>query len=424
MTVGGGARLHGLALDRGRPEGRGLPRLSAPLRMGPVPHPPHHIVFGPGIVDRLGGLVAELGVERAFVVTDPGIVAAGHWARAEEALRAADIEVRRFDAVRENPTSLDVDRCVEALGSWDASCLIGLGGGSSIDVAKGCAFLQAGGGSMADYRGNGKARGNLLPIVAVPTTAGTGTEMQSFALIGEEETHRKMACGDAQALPALAVLDPSLTVTQPRFVTACTGFDALGHAVETAVTRERNATSAHFSSLAFKILVEHLPRVLDDPGDVEARGQMMIGAAWAGYAIEHSMLGAAHSMANPLTAQFGVVHGQAVGMSLLPVVRYNASDPEASRLYAELARGAALAASESTDAEAVAALVARLEELLGVAGFGLSLAAHGVPPSAAEVLAPEAAEQWTAQFNPRAVSAEGFVELFREACSGGDGVDP
>lgn len=387
-----------------------------------VPPSPPRIVLGPGIVDRLGRLVAELEVERVFVVTDPGIVAAGHCERAEDALGAAGLEVRRFDGVRENPTSLDVDRCVEALGSWDAQALIGLGGGSSIDAAKGCAFLQAGGGSMADYDGHGKARGTLLPIVAVPTTAGTGTEMQSFALIGEEGTHSKMACGDAQALPTLAVLDPLLTVTQPRFVTACTGLDALGHAVETAVTRDRNATSAHFSSLAFELIVEHLPRVLECPDDVDARTQMMIAAAWAGYAIEHSMLGAAHSMANPLTARFGVVHGQAVGMSLLPVVRYNASDPEAARLYADLARGAALAASDSSDSDAVDALVACLEDLLRVSGFGLSLAAHGVPASAAEALAPEAAQQWTAQFNPRAVSAESFVELFRMACSQGDEV--
>lgn len=364
------------------------------------------------MVDRLGTLVAELGVRRAFVVTDGGIVDAGHCDRAEQALRAQGIESRRFDGVRENPTTLDVARCAEALGDWDAQVLIGVGGGSSIDVAKGCAFVRAGGGSVADYEGREMARGTLLPIVAIPTTAGTGTEMQSFALIGEEETHRKMACGDPQALPVLAVLDPSLTVTKPRFVTACTGLDALGHAVETAVTRARTPMSAHFSTHAFRLIVEHLPHVLEHPDDIDSRGDLMIAAAWAGYAIEHSMLGAAHSMANPLTSQYGIVHGQAVGMALPEVIRFNAHDPDAAAIYGELACGAGLSPKGTANQEAVDALVACVETLLRAAGIGCSLAAHGVPSTAPPALAAEAAEQWTARFNPRAVTEDDFRGMF------------
>ncbi len=384
-----------------------------------MPHPPQNFVYGPGMVDRLGALVRGMNAERAFVVTDPGIVAAGHCSRVECSLMEEGVQVRRFDETRENPTSGDVARCVAAIGDWDPDVLIGVGGGSSIDLAKGSAFILAGGGEMEDYRGHDAARGTLKPVVAIPTTAGTGTEMQSFALIGEEQTHRKMACGDPQAMPRLALLDPELTVSQPRFVTACTGYDALGHAVETAVTRDRTSTSSHFASQAFTALYEHLPTVLERPDDLTARGEVMLAAAWAGWAIENSMLGAAHSMANPLTSRHGMVHGQAVGMCLPYVVRFNGADPDAAAAYGALARGAGLVPSDSDDAVAVDGLVEFLVSLLKQCGFGVALQGHGVDPDDVAVMAREASQQWTAQFNPRPVTEEDFTGLFRAALAGG-----
>ena len=146
-----------------------------------------------------------------------------------------------------------------------------------------------------------------------------------------------MACGDPKAAARIALLDPALTVSQPVRVTACSGIDALAHALETLVTKPRTPLSLIFSREAFRLIVAALPRVLASPTDIEARGWMLLGAAWAGTAIENSMLGAAHSAANPLTAHFGVAHGQAVGMMLPHVVRFNAREPAASRAYAEVA---------------------------------------------------------------------------------------
>ena len=375
------------------------------------------IVFGLGAVERVGSLVRELEAERVFLVTDPGIVAAGHVERTEKALAASKLDVLRFDRVRENPTAADVEACREALGDWGAEVIVGLGGGSSIDVAKGCNFVRAGGGEMEDYWGVGKAKGQLLPLIAIPTTAGTGTEVQSFALIEQEKTHQKMACGDPQASPVIALLDPALTVTQPRLVTACTGLDALAHAVETAVTKKRSAVSCLFSTEAFELIQANLPRVLREPNDLEARGHMLKAATYAGIAVENSMLGAAHSTANPLTAQFDIPHGQAVAVMLPTVVRYNAGEPEVAADYAALARGADLCPGGASDSEGVDALVARLEFLLEAAGFERSLAAYGVPSSAVEGLASEAARQWTAQFNPREVTVADFRQLFEKARS-------
>lgn len=379
--------------------------------------PRTRIVFGQDSVDRLGSLAAELGAERAFLVTDPGIVASGHVDRAERALAASSIEVLRFDAVHENPSSVDVSQCHRALGEFAADLIIGLGGGSSIDVAKGCNFIRAGGGRMEDYWGVGKARGDLLPMIAIPTTAGTGSEVQSFALIEKEGSHQKMACGDPQAAPKIAILDPTLTVTQPRFVTACTGMDTIAHALETAVTKRRTPVSHMLSTEAFVLARTALPSVLADPDDLEARGKMLLAAALAGLAIENSMLGAAHSMANPLTAHHGIVHGQAVGLVLPHVLRFNAADEDARTLYAELARGADLSPRGSTTDQRVAALIMDLGDLLQVAGFGSSLAGYDLSLADLDALAAEAAEQWTAQFNPRQVGPSEFRQLFADACA-------
>lgn len=387
-------------------------------RLG-VPFTPRtRVLFGPGTITELGAVATGLGAHRALLVTDPGLVAAGHAGRAARLLIAAGVEVLVYDQVRENPTATDVERCRAALGAFDAQVLVGIGGGSSIDVAKGCNFLRAGGGTMADYRGTHTARGTLLPLIAIPTTAGTGTEVQSFALIGTDDTHQKMACGDPQAAPAVAILDPELTVSQPRHVTAHAGLDAIGHAVETAVTAPRNAVSTLFSTAAFTLANTHLPRVLEQPDDLAARGAMLQAASFAGVAIEHSMLGAAHAMANPLTAQFGVVHGQAVGTVLPHVVRFNAELDTTGVLYAQLAHNAGLCTAPFPPAAAVETLAARLADLLEACGLPPHLGALGVTEDAVPALAQQAAEQWTGRFNPRPVGEPEFARLFRAALEG------
>ena len=192
--------------------------------------------------------------------------------------------------------------------------VIGLGGGSPLDCAKGINLLLTNGGAIADYKGYGHARKPLLPMIAVPTTAGTGSEAQSYAVIADSATHMKMACGDPKLAFAAAVLDPELTVSQPRAVTAAAGFDAIAHAVETAVTTRRTPISTLFAHAAFRLLDPHYDRVLADPGDVDARAAMQLGAFYAGVAIEQSMLGAAHACANPLTARHALTHGVALAI--------------------------------------------------------------------------------------------------------------
>lgn len=371
------------------------------------------LIFGAGSASRVGTLARDLDGRRVLLVTDPGIVAAGHAGRVAESLANAGLAVHLYDRVRENPSTSDVARCVAEARAHQADLLVGLGGGSSMDTAKGCNFILTNGGEMRDYWGVGKAAHPMLPLVAIPTTGGTGSECQSAALIADEITHQKMACLDPKAAARVAILDPVLTVSQPRTVTACTGVDALTHALETAVTRKRNPLSTMFSREAFRLIAPSLPRVLAEPGDLEARGRMLLGAAFAGCAIEHSMLGAAHSCANPLTARFGLIHGVAVGVMLPHVMRFNAEDPLARQAYAELAAVRGLASG--TEQDTVATLITSVEALLCAAGVPGSLKEAGVPAEAIGDLAGEAARQWTAQFNPRPLSQTDFQELYARA---------
>jgi alcohol dehydrogenase len=375
------------------------------------------LVAGAGCLARLGELAREIGATRALLVTDQGIVAAGHAMRVRQELEGAGLSVSLYDQVRENPSTKDVDACLAVAKAGNIDLIVGLGGGSAMDTAKGCNFLLTNGGSMRDYWHTKAAAKPLLPLIAIPTTAGTGSECQSYALIADEATHQKMACGDHKAMARVALLDPTLTVTQPRRVTACTGLDAIGHAVETFVTIKRNPVSHLFAREAFALLNANFPVVLDRPEDLAARGAMQLGAAYAGLAIENSMLGAAHACANPLTAQFGVIHGQAVATMLPIVVRYNAADPVAAALYAELAVHAGLSAAGNVDA-AVSALVRRLDALLLLAGLPKDLATSGVTVAALDALADNAATQWTGTFNPRTVKAPEFRELYRRALGG------
>jgi len=387
-----------------------------PHLLAPFDHQPRtRIVFGVNAVERVGELCKEIGAQRILLVTDSGIVRAGHADLVAEHIRRADLRLAIFSGVQENPGEACIAECVAAARAANVDMIVGLGGGSSMDTAKGCNFILTNGGKMQDYWGVGKAAKPMLPLVAIPTTAGTGSECQSFALISDEKTHQKMACGDPKAAARVAILDPTLTLSQPVRVTACTGIDAIAHAVETAVTKKRSALSLIYSHAAFKLCVTSFPKVLKSPADLEARGKMLLGAALAGLAIENSMLGAAHSCANPLTAHFGIVHGEAVGLMLRHVIRFNAKDPAAALAYAELASAPELACVTDGSAQAVDALVARIEMLLDLANMPKRLQDRGVTEESIGQLASEAARQWTATFNPRAISVPEFKQLFRAA---------
>jgi alcohol dehydrogenase len=381
------------------------------------------VLFGLGAAAAVGELARELGGRRALVVTDPGVRAAGHAERAAAALGAAGVAARIFDAVVENPPTREVAAGRDEAARWGADILVGLGGGSAMDCAKGINFLLTNGGRMEDYRGFGHARLPLLPAIGLPTTAGTGSEAQSYALISQAESHQKMACGDRQARFRIVVLDPSLLASAPRRAAAAAGLDALAHAVESLVCRVANPVSRMLSREAWRLLEPSLSNHLAAPAEAGAAGGMLLGAHLAGAAIELSMLGAAHACANPLSARHGVAHGVAVALMLPHVVRWNGApaaeggpeeDGEAGTWPAGGLPPAAVYATLAGCASSEM-LAGRIEELRAAAGLPERLREVGVEAPALRELAREAAQQWTAGFNPRPAGEEALLHLYEQA---------
>jgi len=353
------------------------------------------LIFGEGRVAELGAVARDLGFGRPLLVADQGVLAAGYVGQALDLLAEAGIQATPFHDFAPNPDTdmIEAGRAFAAAHSIDS--LIGLGGGSSLDCAKGINFVLTNGGNIRDYWGYGKATHPLLPMIAIPTTAGTGSEAQSYALISDATTHVKMACGDPKLAFRAAILDPLLTRSQPFEVTAATGFDAISHAVETYATTRRTAASMAFSLEAWRLLSAHYERVLRDPDDLEARGTMLLGAHLAGIAIENAMLGATHACANPLTAHYGITHGVAIAALLPHVVRWNGKEA-----YLGL-----------TDVD----LALWLEQMAAAAHLPAGLRDFNIPPDVLPELAADAATQWTGRFNPRPFDAAGALQIYQAA---------
>jgi alcohol dehydrogenase len=325
------------------------------------------VVQGFGSFARLAEIASELGFTRSLLVSDVPI----HAARVPC--------VAWFANFSANPDSAAAERGRELAAEAQIDSIIGLGGGSSLDCAKAINFVLTNGGHMRDYRGYGKARKPMLPMIGVPTTSGTGSEAQSYAVISDAETKTKMACGDPKAAFAVVILDPDLTRSVPQNVRAASAFDAIAHTVETLVTTRRNALSLTFTREAWKRLTASYMKM-----DDRSLEDMQVGAYLAGLAIENSMLGAAHACANPLTRNYGIVHGVALAALLPHVVRWNAC-PEYHEFHPDLA--------------------GFLRDLANDTGMPSSLSELGVPKRDLPRLAQEASEQWTGRFNPRPINA-------------------
>lgn len=385
--------------------------------------PRTRVVFGAGTANRLGELARECGGTRVLVVSDDGILRAGHVDRAVASLSQAGIQSVVFTDLQPNPTTEDVDRGLAVAREHRIDFLVAVGGGSSMDCAKGINFLLTNGGQIRDYWGVGKATKPMLPLIAIPTTSGTGSEAQSFAIIADAQTHLKMACGDKKAACRVAILDPELTLSMPAGVTAATGIDAISHALESYVTTRRNPVSQLFARRAWRLLSQGFPFVLDhiqaagfsDRNQADAmlaaRGAMLLGAHLAGAAIENSMLGATHALANPLTAQYDITHGLAVGLMLPHVIRFNS--PTVGALYGLLAADAKICPAD--DPQAGDLLANRVADLVRLSGMPTNLQQCGVERRMLPKLSEDAARQWTGTFNPRSVDESSLLSLYEAA---------
>jgi len=364
--------------------------------------PRTRVLFGAGEFARLGEVARELGGTRCLLVADQGMLDRGYAQEAMRSLKARRMEVFAFHDFSAGPTTAMIATGAAFADPLKVDLIVGLGGGSSLDCAKAINFVLSNGGAIRDYWGYGKASRAMLPMIAVPTTAGTGSEAQTYTVIADSKTGAKMACGDIKAGFRAAILDPKLTTTLSRAMTAATGYDAISHAVETLVSTRRNALSESFSRSAWRLLNTSFERVLKEPEDLEARGAMLVGAHFAGLAMENSMLGAAHACATPLTTHYGLPHGVAIAVMLAHVVEWNGSVAE--NQYADLHTGNLLNTGN---------LEERLRELGHKADLPMTLRAASVPESALPRLAEEAGSQWAGKFNPRHFDQAAALEIYQ-----------
>jgi alcohol dehydrogenase len=351
------------------------------------------IVRGPGRLGELGSLVGQLGAARTLLVADPALPLAARMARTQ--VEGAGSECLEFAQGKENPDSALAETVRQTAEALRPDLIVARGGGSTLDLAKAAGFLLANGGQMSDYQGYGLAKHPLPALIAIPTTTGTGSEAQSYCVIADAATKRKMACGAPTAAAKVALLDPELALSQPRAVRAASGYDAIAHAVETWVTTKRNEMSDLCAREAWRLLSSHYLPVLERQEDVLGIGAMQWGAYLAGWAIEHSMLGAAHACANPLTRRYGTTHAHALAVVLPAVVSFNSEVCRAR--YDEL----------SPDLEA------RVREFGAAAGLPSRLRDLGAAPEHLEELAEDAAAQWTGRHNPRPFDAISALEIYR-----------
>ncbi|OVZ55637.1 alcohol dehydrogenase [Pigmentiphaga sp. NML080357] len=317
------------------------------------------IVCEQGAALRLARLLQAGGHRRAFIVTDPGLVRAGLVDAPAEALRAAGVNVTVYDRVQADPPEHVVQEAAAAARQDRAECVIGLGGGSSLDTAKLVALLAARPQALADIYGVQRAAGPRLPLVQVPTTAGTGSEATPTAVVSTPD-HQKRGVISPLLFPDVAVLDATLTAALPPGPTAMTGIDAMVHAIEAYSTRhKKNPMSDMLAVRALQLLHAHLDRATGTGGDIESREAMLLGSLLAGMAFANAPVAAIHALAHPLGSHFHVPHGLANALVMVPILRFNL--PVAAPLYAELGRALDDGLRDAGDAAAAEAFIETMQ---------------------------------------------------------------
>ncbi|KAA2235007.1 iron-containing alcohol dehydrogenase [Salinarimonas soli] len=347
------------------------------------------VIFGAGSIRRIGELIrARLGT-RALVVTDAGLVRAGLVAPALDALERSGVAVAVYDAVVADPPESLVLAAADAARAHGADCVVGLGGGSSLDVAKVVALVARSGEALADIYGVGLARGPRLPLMLVPTTAGTGSEVTPISIL-TTGAHEKRGVVTRLIIPDVALLDPDLTLGLPPAVTAATGVDAMVHAIEayTSASPNNNPLSRALALEALRLLGANIRRAVHEGGDREARSGMLLGSMLAGQAFANSPVAAVHALAYPLGGHFGIPHGLSNALVLPQVLRFNA--PACGALYAEIAPHALPDLAPVAGADG---FVTGIERLCAELGLPPRLRDAGVPESALDLLADDAMKQ-------------------------------
>ncbi|WP_069160287.1 iron-containing alcohol dehydrogenase [Nocardia altamirensis] len=380
---------------------------------------PRFLRIGAGAVEELGSVVAQLAITRPVLVTDAFLTGRGHTSRLVEILSKEGIDAAVFDKTVPDPTTDSLAAGLETIRSHDADAVIGFGGGSPMDTAKALAVLSASGGEMGSYKAPRVYTGPALPIIAVPTTAGSGSEATQFSVITDSATDEKMLCPGQSFLPIATIIDFELTMSMPPRLTADTGVDALTHAIEAYVSRRRNGFSDGLALAAMRTIASHLRRAYRDGDDRDAREAMMLASMQAGMAFSNSSVALVHGMSRPIGGHFHVAHGLSNAMLLPAVTRFSLE--AAVGRYADCARAMRIVADTSSDDVAAAALADELEQLCHDVhvptprSYGIAEADWN---SRLDLMAEQAIASGSPGNNPRVPTAEEIVEIYDAIYSG------
>ncbi|VUD64748.1 Long-chain-alcohol dehydrogenase 1 [Thalassocella blandensis] len=376
---------------------------------------PRILQVGENASQSIDQVVTSLGCRAPLIITDPVMVSLGYVKRIKTRLEKANIQAEVFDETVPEPTEASITAAVQIAKDGNFDCLIALGGGSPIDSAKAISVLAKHGGHMREYKFPRNVTEPGLPVIAIPTTAGTGSEMTRFTIITDDQTDEKMLCVGLSFLPVAALVDFSLTMTLPPRITADTGLDALTHAIEAYVSRKANAYSDSQALAALRLIGPNLRQAYNEGFDKAAREAMMMGATLAGVAFSAASVALVHGMSRPIGANFHVPHGMSNAMLLPSVTEF--SIPWAPERYAECARAMGLASRQDTDEKANHLLMSELRALVDElqvptpGQFGIEREEYFAK---LELMAEQAKASGSPGNNPRIPSIDDMVTLYRE----------
>ncbi len=373
---------------------------------------PQTVEFGVGALAKLPSILDELGSEHVFLVSDRMLESIGVVGKVTSIVERAGIDCTCFLEVEPNPTVAIVETAAEAYAACGATSIIALGGGSPMDVAKAVGVLATFGGNITDYEGANKVPDRILPLIAIPTTAGTGSEATASAVITDVERNYKFSVVSYNILPAYALLDPELIMTAPAGVAASCGVDAFIHAMEAYISRNASPFTDAVAEKAMQLIGANIRRFVACRQDAEAASAMMVGSNLAGIAFAWARLGNIHAMSHPVSAYFHVAHGVANAVLMPTVVEYNAlADNGRYRVIFDAIRGC----NDPIERFEPSMLVDELRRLNADLGLPASLSEVGVTEDTFEAMAEDAMKSVNVPANPRQTTKRDIIALYKKA---------
>lgn len=373
---------------------------------------PQEIIVGKGSLARLPEVAEKLGGKHGFIISGPHLNKMGIVASCSESLENAGIKVDAYTETEGNPSVETVEKAAAAFCKSGADFIIALGGGSPMDVAKAVGVVARYGGSITEYEGGGRVPGDIIPLIAIPTTAGTGSEVTAFSVITDHSRNYKLTVFSYKLIPAYAILDPELLTTAPVSVAAACGIDAMVHALEAYISKDASPFSDAMAEKALELIGKNIRRYVADRTDIEAAEAMITGSLFAGIAFSWARLGDVHAMSHPVSAYFDVPHGVANAILLPTIVEYNALADCGK--YLKLFNYISLTPASEAEFEPfmLVDLLTELNEQLGIPG---SLGEVGVTADKFDAMADDAMKSGNIAVNPRSTTKKDVLSLYEKA---------